>query len=92
MFSEPSSADGESSAPKKRGRGRPKGAKNKSKEEPAPKRQKKTLRERAEEAAVFNLNDDSEINLNDNSEIKLNDDSEICLLCLFRFDDPVKRD
>ena len=77
IFSEPtSSADGDSLAPKKRGRGRPKGARNKSKDEPAQKRQKKTLRERAEEVAAYTLNDDS----------------ETCHLCLFRFDDPVKKD
>ena len=71
-----SSADGESSAPKKMGRGRPKGAENKSKDEPAKKTQKKTLRERAEEAVAYTLNGDS----------------ETCNLCLFRFDDPVKKD
>ena len=41
IISEPtSSADGESSAPKKMGRGRPKGAENKSKDEPAKKNRK----------------------------------------------------
>ena len=61
-------------APKKRGR--PKGSKNKSKDEPSSKRQKKSLKERAEEAARCNLDDDS----------------DACPLCFFRFDDPIKSD
>ena len=66
--------------PKKRGR--PKGSKNKSKNEPLPKKQcivvaKKSIRQRAEDAANF---------------IEDENDTETCLICQFRFDDPIKKD
>ena len=65
----------------KKGRGRPKGSKNKRTEEPIeeppPKRQKKTMRERAEEAADFG---------------SIVEDPEACMICQFRFDDPIKRE
>ena len=69
--------------PKKRGRGRPKGSKNKSRDEPLSKKQcievpKKSLRQRAEDAANFIDEDEN--------------DTEICLICQFRFDDPIKKD
>ena len=57
-------------------RGRPKGSKNKSMYEPAAKKPNKSLRERAEEAATFNLDDNP----------------EMCPLCFFRFNDPIKKD
>ena len=67
--------------PKKRGRGRPKGSKNKAKDEPASKKSrvepsKKSLRQRAEEAAY----DEDE------------EDSQLCLICFFKFNDPIKKD
>ena len=56
--------------------GRPRGSINKSKDEPSTKRPKKSSKERGEEAARCNLDDDS----------------VVCPLCTFRFDDPIKKD
>ena len=46
-------------------------------EEPPHKRPKKTMRERAEEAADFE---------------NIIEDPESCMICQFRFDDPIKRE
>ena len=61
----------------KRGRGRPKGSKNKQKDEPPAKKQKVTtdLRQRAEDAAYFDT-------IAENS----------CNICMFAFNDPIKKD
>ena len=63
---------------KKKGRGRPKGSRNKQKDEPATKKRttEKSLRQRAEEAAYGDLDE------NDKS----------CQICLFLFSDPFKKD
>ena len=62
---------------KKSWRGRPKGAKNKQKDEPATKKRKteKSLRQRAEEAAY--------------GDIIVNKES--CQICQFKFSDPIKQ-
>ena len=61
----------------KRGRSRPKGSKNKQKDEPPAKKQKVTtdLRQRAEDAAYFDT-------IAENS----------CNICMFAFNDPIKKD
>ena len=59
----------------KKKRGRPKGSKNKPKTEEPPLKKMKTFRERAEIAASWSLTEDS----------------ELCMICGFRFDDPLKR-
>ena len=63
---------------KKMGRGRPKGSRNKQKDEPATKKRKtgKSLRQRAEEAAYGNLDENE----------------KSCQIGLFLFSDPIKKD
>ena len=62
---------------KKRGRGIPKGSKNKQRDEPATKKRKteKSLRQRAEQAAYGDL-----------------EEEESCQICQFKFSDPIKKD
>ena len=61
---------------RKKKRGRPKGSKNKTNVEEPPLKRIKSFRERAEQAASCSLSEDS----------------EVCLICMFRFDDPLKKD
>ena len=62
---------------KKRGRGRPKGSKNKQRDEPATKKRKteKSLRQRAEQAAYGDL-----------------EEEESCQICQFKFSDSIQKD